>query len=54
MVCGCRLMMCCLLTVMCSSHCCWCCRGVTQHRRSGRYEAHIWLKHFNKQVYLGE
>ena len=28
-------------------------RGVTKHRRSGRYEAHIWVKDLGKQVYLG-
>ena len=28
-------------------------RGVTKHRRSGRWEAHIWLKKTGKQVYLG-
>ena len=28
-------------------------RGVTKHRRSGRWEAHIWVKASNKQVYLG-
>lgn len=28
-------------------------RGVTKHRRSGRWEAHIWLKTTGKQMYLG-
>jgi len=28
-------------------------RGVTRHRRSGRWEAHIWVKSTGKQVYLG-
>jgi len=28
-------------------------RGVTRHRRSGRWEAHIWVKQSGKQVYLG-
>eukprot|EP00963_Diacronema_lutheri_P005679 scaffold436_cov336-Pavlova_lutheri.AAC.18 len=28
-------------------------RGVTKHRRSGRWEAHIWVKETGKQVYLG-
>lgn len=29
-------------------------RGVTKHRRSGRWEAHIWIgKGVNKQIYLG-
>ncbi|KDD76461.1 hypothetical protein H632_c217p1, partial [Helicosporidium sp. ATCC 50920] len=28
-------------------------RGVTKHRRSGRYEAHIWVKDLGRQVYLG-
>ena len=28
-------------------------RGVTKHRRSGRWEAHIWVKASGKQVYLG-
>lgn len=28
-------------------------RGVTKHRRSGRYEAHIWVKELGRQVYLG-
>ncbi|GBF95011.1 pathogenesis-related genes transcriptional activator [Raphidocelis subcapitata] len=28
-------------------------RGVTRHRRSGRWESHIWIKEMNKQVYLG-
>ena len=28
-------------------------RGVTKHRRSGRYEAHIWSKEIGRQVYLG-
>eukprot|EP00955_Chlamydomonas_euryale_P060947 357859-Chlamydomonas_euryale.AAC.18 len=28
-------------------------RGVTKHRRSGRWEAHIWIKEIGKQVYLG-
>lgn len=28
-------------------------RGVTKHRRSGRYEAHIWIKELGRQVYLG-
>ena len=28
-------------------------RGVTKHRRSGRWEAHIWWKMTGKQVYLG-
>eukprot|EP00887_Chlorella_sp_A99_P006643 scaffold3.g6643.t1 len=28
-------------------------RGVTKHRRSGRWEAHIWVKELGKQVYLG-
>ncbi|KXZ46408.1 hypothetical protein GPECTOR_44g82 [Gonium pectorale] len=28
-------------------------RGVTRHRRSGRWEAHIWVKEIGRQVYLG-
>ncbi|PRW05820.1 pathogenesis-related genes transcriptional activator [Chlorella sorokiniana] len=28
-------------------------RGVTKHRRSGRFEAHIWVKDLGRQVYLG-
>ncbi|KAL4428054.1 hypothetical protein ABPG75_002143 [Micractinium tetrahymenae] len=28
-------------------------RGVTRHRRSGRYEAHIWVKSLGRQLYLG-
>eukprot|EP00854_Cymbomonas_tetramitiformis_P006725 gene6725-8048_t len=28
-------------------------RGVTRHRRSGRWEAHIWVKATGKQIYLG-
>ncbi|CAL5219375.1 g1195 [Coccomyxa viridis] len=28
-------------------------RGVTKHRRSGRWEAHLWVKDFGRQVYLG-
>lgn len=28
-------------------------RGVTRHSRSGRYEAHIWVKELRRQVYLG-
>lgn len=28
-------------------------RGVTKHRRSGRWEAHIWIKDIGRQVYLG-
>jgi len=28
-------------------------RGVTKHRRSGRWEAHIWIKEMGRQVYLG-
>eukprot|EP00198_Chlamydomonas_reinhardtii_P010956 XP_001700293.1 basal body protein [Chlamydomonas reinhardtii] len=28
-------------------------RGVTRHRRSGRWEAHIWVKEMGRQVYLG-
>ena len=28
-------------------------RGVTKHRRSGRWEAHIWVKDLGRQVYLG-
>eukprot|EP01025_Chloroclados_australasicus_P062227 TRINITY_DN8172_c0_g1_i2.p1 TRINITY_DN8172_c0_g1~~TRINITY_DN8172_c0_g1_i2.p1 ORF type:complete len:621 (-),score=81.37 TRINITY_DN8172_c0_g1_i2:249-2111(-) len=28
-------------------------RGVTKHRRSGRWEAHIWVKSIGRQVYLG-
>ena len=28
-------------------------RGVTKHRRSGRWESHIWLKESGKQMYLG-
>jgi len=28
-------------------------RGVTKHRRSGRYEAHVWVKSIGKQLYLG-
>jgi len=28
-------------------------RGVTRHRRSGRWEAHIWVRETGKQVYLG-
>jgi hypothetical protein len=28
-------------------------RGVTRHRRSGRWEAHIWVKETGKQAYLG-
>ncbi len=29
-------------------------RGVTKHRRSGRFEAHIWVKELGRQVYLGK
>ena len=29
-------------------------RGVTKHRRSGRWESHIWLKETGRQMYLGE
>lgn len=28
-------------------------RGVTKHKRSGRYESHIWVKELGRQVYLG-
>jgi hypothetical protein len=28
-------------------------RGVTKHRRSGRWEAHCWVKQLGRQVYLG-
>lgn len=28
-------------------------RGVTRHSRSGRFEAHIWVKELRRQVYLG-
>jgi len=28
-------------------------RGVTKHKRSGRWEAHIWVKETRKQIYLG-
>jgi hypothetical protein len=28
-------------------------RGVTKHRRSGRWESHIWLKETGRQMYLG-
>ena len=28
-------------------------RGVTKHKRSGRFEAHIWIKELGRQVYLG-
>lgn len=28
-------------------------RGVTRHRRSGRWEAHIWVPETNRQLYLG-
>jgi AP2 domain len=28
-------------------------RGVTRHRRSGRWEAHLWVKDLAKQIYLG-
>jgi hypothetical protein len=28
-------------------------RGVTLHKRSGRYESHIWVKSMKKQAYLG-
>ena len=28
-------------------------RGVTKHKRSGRWEAHIWIRDSKKQVYLG-
>eukprot|EP00775_Hariotina_reticulata_P005945 gene5945-6184_t len=28
-------------------------RGVTRHRRSGRWESHIWVKDLGRQVYLG-
>merc|ERR1712144_39453 len=28
-------------------------RGVTKHRRSGRWESHIWVSSKNKQIYLG-
>ncbi|KAK9908818.1 hypothetical protein WJX75_003287 [Coccomyxa subellipsoidea] len=28
-------------------------RGVTKHRRSGRWEAHLWVKELGRQVYLG-
>ncbi|PNH11103.1 AP2-like ethylene-responsive transcription factor PLT1, partial [Tetrabaena socialis] len=30
-----------------------CYRGVTRHRRSGRWEAHLWVKSIGRQVYLG-
>eukprot|EP00798_Chlamydomonas_sp_ICE-L_P008773 gene8773-33640_t len=30
-----------------------CFRGVSKHRRSGRWEAHIWVKDIGRQVYLG-
>jgi hypothetical protein len=28
-------------------------RGVTRHRRSGRFEAHLWLKCYGRQAFLG-
>ncbi|KAK9846267.1 hypothetical protein WJX81_000414 [Elliptochloris bilobata] len=28
-------------------------RGVTKHRRSGRWEAHCWVRQLGRQVYLG-
>ena len=28
-------------------------RGVTKHRRSGRWEAHCWVQQLGRQVYLG-
>jgi hypothetical protein len=28
-------------------------RGISQHKRSGRFEAHIWINSIKKQVYLG-
>lgn len=28
-------------------------RGVTKHKRSGRYESHIWVKDLGRQIYLG-
>uniref|UniRef100_A0A7S2T791 AP2/ERF domain-containing protein n=1 Tax=Chloropicon primus TaxID=1764295 RepID=A0A7S2T791_9CHLO len=28
-------------------------RGVTRHRKSGRWESHIWIKETGKQMYLG-
>lgn len=28
-------------------------RGVTQHKHSGRFEAHVWINSLKKQVYLG-
>ena len=28
-------------------------RGVTKHRRSGRWEAHIWFRNKKRQLYLG-
>jgi len=28
-------------------------RGVTKHKRSGRFESHIWIKELGRQVYLG-
>ena len=28
-------------------------RGVTKHKRSGRWQAHIWIRDTKKQVYLG-
>ena len=29
-------------------------KGVTLHRRSGRWESHIWVRECHKQLYLGE
>jgi AP2-like factor (euAP2 lineage) len=28
-------------------------QGVTKHRRSGRWEAHVWVREDGKQAYLG-
>jgi len=28
-------------------------QGVTKHRRSGRWEAHVWVREAGKQAYLG-
>ncbi len=28
-------------------------RGVTKHKRSGRFESHIWVRELKRQVYLG-
>ena len=38
-------------TVLLSS--CSAAQGVTKHRRSGRWEAHVWVREDGKQAYLG-